>query len=101
MSMREDGPSINQRQLSAVDGYKNFSNSMASRQLARAMAELRESAAGANYPREVAPSDKPAPSPLPAGDRDIAQQAFLAHCTQHQMSGREASRLYAGAKAFI
>lgn len=101
MSMQEDSSSVNARQQAAVDGYRAFSNSMATQQLARAMAELRESAAGAHFPREAAPSDMPVgPKPI-ASEQDTAQQAFLAHRNLHRMSEREASRLYAGAKAVI
>ena len=79
MSMQEDSSSVNARQQAAVDGYRAFGNSMATQQLARAMAELRESAAGAHFPREAAPSDRPAgPKPI-ASEQDTAQQAFLAH----------------------
>ena len=100
MSMQEDSSSINARQQAAVDGYRAFGNSMATQQLARAMAELRESAA-AHFPREAAPSDMPAgPKPI-ASEQDTAQQTFLAHRNLHRMSEREASRLYAGAKAVI
>ncbi|TNJ42048.1 hypothetical protein [Phaeobacter sp. B1627] len=84
--------------------YKAASNTASSQQLARAMAQLQKSAAGAVFPREVRPNDQPAPKPsLPkaAKTRESAELAVMTRRGHFGASEREASRRYAGAKAII
>ncbi|MFP3381991.1 MULTISPECIES: hypothetical protein [Tritonibacter] len=104
MPYQEADPSGRSELPEVAARYKAAVTPATTQQLAKAMAQLQKSAAGAVFPREATKKDTPVVLPSTAGRRqggDNVEYALLARHKLQQTSEREASRRYAGAKTII
>jgi len=104
MSSRKEDPARTSPVPTVAAQDTSAGTSASTRQLARAMAQLQKSAANAVFPRQVTSNDLPDPNtpnavrPVRYGSVELTLMSRSGH---HRTTGREASRLYTGAKAFF